>query len=123
MLLGNLFTSSVRVPVPLAAALLLFLGVSIVFALNSRRAKSVPPPIIVTNPVEVRVPHETTREKIVTRVVYRDRVRRQPLSAPRNEIAVQRNEPAAATPISLVGFKPTNEVKLTIIKGSARDEK
>ena len=84
---------------------------------------SVPPPIIVTNPVAVPVPHETTREKIVTRVVYRDRVRRQPLSATRNEIAVQRNEPAAATPISLVGFKPTNEVKLTIIKGSGHDEK
>jgi hypothetical protein len=125
-LLGDLFTSSVRVPVPLAAALLLFLGVSIVLALNSRRpvtaSSSNTPPIVLTKTVKVPVPQEKIRERVVTRIVYRERDRRQSPGAQANAIAARRNEPAA-TSISLVGFKPTNEVKLTIIKGSYRDEK
>lgn len=120
--LGNLFTSSVRVPVPVAVGLLLFLVVSFAFALNSRRPIKTPQPIVVTKTVEVPVPQETVRERVVTRVVYRERDRRQTAGAKANTIAARRNEPAE-TPISLVGFKPTNEVKLTIIKGSYRDEK
>jgi hypothetical protein len=121
-LLGNLFMSSVRVPVPVAVGLLLFLVVSFAFALNSRRPIKTPQPIVVTKTVEVPVPQETVRERVVTRVVYRERDRRQTAGAKANTIAARRNEPAE-TPISLVGFKPTNEVKLTIIKGSYRDEK
>jgi hypothetical protein len=120
--LGNLFMSSVRIPVPLAAALLILLAVSLVFALNSRRPIAPPQPIVVTKTIEVPVPQETVRERVVTRVVYRERDRRQPARANLNTIAARRNEPAE-TQISLVGFKPTNEVKLTIIKGSYRDEK
>ena len=120
--LANLFTSSVRVPVPLAAALLLFLVASFAFALNSRRPINTPPPMVVTKTVEVPVAQETFRERVVTRVVYRERDRRQPSRARADAIAARRTEPAG-TPISLVGFKPTNEVKLTIIKGSYRDEK
>ncbi|HMG74810.1 MAG TPA: hypothetical protein VK582_15015 [Pyrinomonadaceae bacterium] len=118
--LGNLLTSSVRVPGPLAAALLLFLVASFAFALNSRR--QIAQPIVVTKTVEVPVPRETIRERVVTRVVYRERDRRQPSGFQANAIAARRNEPAE-TQISLVGFKPTNEVKLTIIKGSYHDEK
>src|SRR5256885_270925 len=44
--LANLFTISVRVPVPLAAALLLFLVASFAFALNSRRPITTPPPMV-----------------------------------------------------------------------------
>jgi len=121
-LLGNLFTSSVRVPVPVAAGLLLFLVGSFAFALNSRRPTTAPQPIVVTKTVEVRVPQETVRERVVTRVVYRERDRRQISAAKADAIAARRNEPAE-TPFSLIGFKPTNEVKLTIIKGSYRDEK
>jgi len=119
-LLGNLSTSSVRVPVPVAAGVLLFLVVSFAFALNSRRPTNTPPPIVVTKTVEVLVPQGTVRERVVTRVVYRERDRRQTAAAKANAIAARRNEPA---PFSLVGFKPANEVKLTIIKGSYRDEK
>jgi len=119
--LGNLFTSSVRVPVPVAAGLLLVLVVSFAFALNSRRPTTAPQPIVVTKTVEVRVPQETVRERVVTRVVYQ-RDRRQISAAKANAIAARRNEPAE-TPFSLIGFKPANEVKLTIIKGSYRDEK
>jgi hypothetical protein len=35
----------------------------------------------------------------------------------------RRNETTDSAPISLVGFKPTSDPKLTIIKGSYRDEK
>jgi anti-sigma factor RsiW len=120
--LRDLFTSSVRVPIPLAAALLLFLVASFAFALNSRRPIAPPQPIVVTKTVAVSVPQETVRERVITRVVYRERDRRQSSRANINAIAARRNEPAE-TQISLVGFKPTNEVKLTIIKGSYRDEK
>ena len=120
--LGDLFASSVRVPVPLAAAVLILLAVSLVFALNSRRPIAPPQPIVVTKTVEVPVPQETIRERVVTRIVYRERDRRQPSGFQANAIAARRNEPAE-TQISLVGFKPTNEVKLTIIKGSYHDEK
>ncbi len=115
-LLQNLFTSFVRVPIPLAAALLLFFGVSLAFALNSRRAVSTTPPIVVTKTVEVPVTQEKIRERVVTRIVYRERDRRQPAGSKANAIAARRSG-LAETPISLAGFKPTNEVKLTIIKG------
>jgi hypothetical protein len=117
-LLGNLFSSSVRVPIPLAAVLLVFLGVSIVFALNSRRPLSAAPPLIVSKTVEVPVIQEKIRENTVTRVIYRERQRHQPTSARANAIAVQQKASATEAPMSLVGFKPTNEVQLTIIKGS-----
>ena len=120
--LRSLFANSVRVPIPVAAALLIFLGVSLVFALGFRRPISQPQPIVVTKTVEVPVPHETVRERVVTRVVYRERDRVQSLDAKANARIARRNE-LTEKPISLVGFKPTNEVKLTIIKGSYHDEK
>lgn len=116
-LLGNLFSSSVRVPIPLAAAVLVFLGGSLVFALNSRRLPNAPP-IIVNKTVEVPVTQEKIREKIVTRFIYRERDRHQTATARASAIAGRHKESAIGPPISLVGFKPENEVKLTIIKGS-----
>ena len=112
------FTASVRVPIPIAAILLLVLGATIVFALRSRRSPVTGPPIIVTKTVEVPVIHEKT----VTQVVYRDRDRHEVASrkASANLMVQRQNE---RTPVSLSGFTPTNEVKLTIIKGSYQDEK
>ena len=112
------FTSSIRVPVPIAAILLLVLGATVVFALRSRRSPVTVTPIIVTKTVEVPVIHEKT----VTQVVYRDRNRREVASRKANaNLMVQRQSERA--PVSLSGFTPTNEVKLTIIKGSYQDEK
>jgi hypothetical protein len=122
-LVRNLFMTSIRVPVPLAAALLIFLGGSLVFALNSRRSISVAPPVIVTKTIEVPVARETIRDKVVTRVVFRDRDRRPSVSAAVAASKDQQTRPPAEAPISLVGFKPTNEVNLTVIKGSYRDDK
>src|SRR5437588_7059619 len=112
------FTASVRVPVPIAAILLLVLSATVVFALRSRRSPVTAPPIIVTKTVEVPV----IREKTVTQVVYRRRDRREVASrnANDNPRVPRQNE---ATLVSLSGFTPTNEVKVTIIKGSYQDEK
>ena len=112
------FTASVRVPVPIAAILLLMLGATVVFGLRARRSPVITPPVIVTKTVEVPVIHEKT----VTQVVYRKRDRREVASRNANDnlMVPRQNEPAL---ISLSGFTPTNEVKVTIIKGSYQDEK
>jgi hypothetical protein len=121
-LLRDLLTSSVRVPIPMAAALLLILGVSFVFAINSGRPVKAVAPIVLTKNVEVPVVQERLVDKVVTRIVYRERDRRRHLSAGTAIAAPQKGSPAEI-PMNLVGFKPANEVKLTIIKGSTRDEK
>jgi hypothetical protein len=119
--LRNLLMASIRVPVPMAAALLILIGGSLVFALNSRRPIGPASPIIVTRMVEV--PRETIRDKVVTRVVYRDRDRGPSPSAKVTAIARRQPKSSTDTPISLVGFKPTNEINLTLIKGGYRDDK
>lgn len=149
--LRMLLTTSIRVPTPVAAALVLLFGASVFFALHSRidatpksvTAKSTESTPALPQVVEVPV----FKEKLVTRVVYVDASRR-----PRNDanyvngrgeggnsnsgdnggdgddsrapvidvttgVARVRPEPRAAV-MSLAGFKPTDEVKLTIIKGS-----
>ena len=112
------FTVSVRVPVPIAAILLLMFGATAIFAVRSRRSTVTAPPIVVTKTVEVPVIHEKT----VTQVVYRNRDRREVASrkANANLIVQPQND---TTLVSLSGFTPTNEVKVTIIKGSYQDEK
>jgi len=129
-LLQRLATASVRVPVPVAAVLIILFGLSIVFATHSRRQPTTESlsgaSTVVTKTVEVPV----IQERTVTRVVYRDRSRQATSNiariekTPRSAAKVTNpNEPVANTPISLVGFKPTSDPKFTIIKGSDRDEK
>lgn len=128
--LRKLVTASVPVPVPLAAVLVVLFGLSLLFTMNSRRSSSGAPlpvsPSVVTKIVEVPV----IQERTITRVVYRERSfgtsrgkASQPERANSNSVVARRNGPTEGTPISLVGFKPANEVKLTIIKGSYKDEK
>lgn len=127
----TLATTSVRVPVPAALALLLVFGV-FVFVLRAREQVQAPPaaPVGLVKTTTVEVP--VIQEKVVTRVVYVEKKGRRSASgvnqsdrmeipsAP-NSVAVTGSDPSRA--LSLVGFKPTNEVKLTIIKGSYKDEK
>jgi hypothetical protein len=130
-LLPGLATASVSVPVPVAAIVIVLFGLSIVFAMHSRR-RSITEPLsgptpLVTRTVEVPV----IRERIVTQVVYRDRSRRiisdiarmEKTARTESKVTDRRNEPVSNTPTSLVGFKPTSDPKLTIIKGSYRDDK
>lgn len=124
--LQRLATASVPVPVPVAAIAIVLFGLAIVFAMQSRR-QSIPEPLspqVVTRTIEVPV----IQERPVTRVVYRDRSRRTTSDIARIEKTAlteskDRRNDLANTPISLVGFKPTSDPKLTIIKGSYRDEK
>ena len=121
--LRNLFASYVRVPVPVAAVVVLLLGGAVVFALQSRRLSRGTNPTVVTKTVEVPV----IRERLVTQVVYRERSRRLPQDrtnrAQENQSVAKRATSTENNPPSLAGFKPANEARLTIIKGSERDDK
>ncbi|HEU4869804.1 MAG TPA: hypothetical protein VFT08_02985 [Pyrinomonadaceae bacterium] len=110
------------VPVPLGVAVL---AVGLVLALFAIRASRQPvqPPIVVQTPVEVPV----VQEKVVTQVVYRDRWRvskpsKQVVSGPTVESTVARSQKPLPED-TLSGFKPTDEVKLTVIKGGSPNEK
>ena len=108
--IARLFSSSVAVPVPVAAALI----VAFTFALFFTRqtpTPSAPQLQVVHVPVEVPV----VQEKIVTRVVYRQT----PGRTKQKTTAAQNDSTLART---LVGFKPTEEIKLTVIKGGANEK-
>ncbi len=107
------------VPLPLGVAIVLAAALLIPLAIRATK-QEVPPanPIIVQVPVEVPV----EKEKIVTQVVYRNR--RPIIKAPqqvnetsRTESTFAKSQPPETTPASLNGFKPTDEVKLVVIKG------
>jgi hypothetical protein len=107
--LSRFFFSSIRIPVPVGLALLLIAGLAFVFSRNVPAE-----PSIVQVPVEVRVP--VIQEKTVERIVYRERRSQRPKST---RISSQ-TDPTIAT---LQGFTPTDEVKLTVIKGGSTNEK
>lgn len=118
--------SSVPVPVPLAVALILAGLALTLFAFRPSERAVAQLPLIVHVPVEVPV----VQEKVVTKFVYRDRP--SPARASRREINSQGAESTFARsrkpsteeiPASLTGFKPTEEIKLTVIKGGIPNEK
>lgn len=119
--LRPLLTSHIRVPVPVAAALVILFGLAIVFAVQSSRSPVVSisgPASVITRTIEVPIVHE--------KIVY---VSGHGHAKQRNQLA--RSSPATvaihkpdSNPLpSLAGFKPANEARLTIIKGSDRNDK
>ena len=78
--------------------------------------------------VEVQTVHvPVVQEKVVKQVVYRDRKKSKPLTVDYTNL---NTATATAKPVTdpgaklnLVGFKPADQVKLTIIKGNDQDEK
>jgi hypothetical protein len=98
---------SVPVPVPLAIAGIILLGVI------ATRKSPAPNPVVVHVPVEVPV----VQEKTITQVVYRDR---RPTSKPSKRASLAPT--AENTFANLAGFKPADEVKLTVIKGGISNE-
>ena len=117
--------TQVRVPLPLVLAVIITCLALGVFAI--RRAEQPPtqptaqPPLLVRVPVEVPV----VQEKVVTRVVYRDR-----RSSSKNSRRANNDTRTESTfaksreiPASLNGFKPTDEIKLTVIKRGSPYEK
>ncbi len=133
-LLRKLASGSVRIPIPVAAGLILVLGISFFFSMRSlgqmNTKLSSPSAQVQTRTVEVPV----VQEKVITRVVYVEKNRRRARNAaslpngaetPNAPAGVAKSAAAVpgATAISLVGFKPTDQVKLKIMKGSYHDEK
>lgn len=127
-LLVRLFKTSVHVPLPLAAALVIAAALFIPLAIRAARrdVQQANTTTIVSVPVEVPV----VQEKIVTKVVYRDRPtivrakkRTREDSSADSTFAKSQRPRSEAVPASLVGFKPSDEVKLTVIKGGVPNEK
>jgi hypothetical protein len=123
--------TQIRIPLPLALAVIIACLALGVFAF--RRAEKPPtqqtaqPPLLVQQ-VPVQVP--VVQEKVVTRVVYRDRRSssrnsRRSINDAQTEstFAKSRTFSTGEIPASLNGFKPTDEVKLTVIKGGSPYEK
>lgn len=102
------------VPVPLSVAVLAI--VLLFFAVRAPQQPTPQPqvPVIVQVPVEV----PTVQEKVVTKVIYRDR---KPISRTSNRLVPENTFARSHEPLS--GFKPTDEVKLTVIKGGSPNEK
>ncbi|HKG77773.1 MAG TPA: hypothetical protein VKA78_00110 [Pyrinomonadaceae bacterium] len=116
--------TTVRVPVPLVIAVILAFAALALVAIRAARETTNPNPIIVHVPVEVPV----VREKIVARVVYRER-RSRPRSskqindAAKVETTFAKSQKPQNIPASLTGFKPAEEIKFTVIKGGSPNEK
>ena len=105
------------VRVPLGTALLVVASVLALFVIRAVRQPMPPAPVVVQVPVEVPV----VQEKVVTQVVYRDRWR---VAKPSKRVAGPSTDSAVArSQTTLSGFKPTDDVKLTVIKGGSPHEK
>lgn len=118
--------TAVRVPVPVLVLAVLAFAALGVFASRAARRPPIQTPVIVQVPVQVPV----VQEKVVTRIVYRDRrltsrTSRHAINDARAEstFAKSRKPATDEIPASLNGFKPTEEVKLTVIKGGSPNEK
>lgn len=130
--LRKMATTSVRVPVPAALAMMVLVGIFF-FALHSRGQANLIPstPLASVEARTVQVP--VIQEKVVTRVVYVEKrgpgyrgaanqLDRADLN-PANSIARAGSDASGTPALSLVGFKPTDQLKLTVIKGSHQDDK
>jgi anti-sigma factor RsiW len=129
--LSRMATTSIRVPVPAVLALIVVVGTSF-FVLRSRAqviAVSTPT-TIETRTVEVPV----IQEKVITRLVYvakhnrgsqreDGRLHNSSTSELANSVARVGTGSQTKGALSLAGFKPTDQVKLTVIKGTYKDEK
>jgi hypothetical protein len=116
--LKRIISSSIKVPVPVAAALFLILIAAIGFAVQRHTTPKGPREVVSTVTKTIEVP--VVKEKTVRQVVYIARPVRTVRPAQQLARTNTIDRPLAS---SLVGFKPTEHVKLTVIKGSYRDEK
>lgn len=129
--LGKMATTSVRVPLPAALAMMLLVGIFF-FSMRARGQANVTPPTPLASVATRTVQVPVIQERVVTQVVYVEKKGRRSKGAagspgspdrPANPIATTGSDASGKTAMSLVGFKPTDQVKLTIIKGSYQDEK
>jgi hypothetical protein len=121
--ISSIFGISIRIPLPVAAALIVLFGVLLFFASHTSTSSKPAEVSVVKIPVEVPI----IKEKLVTRVVYRDRYR-VPSARKSDQANGATGQPTLArsqkndAPASLLGFKPLEEIKLTVIKGGGNDK-
>jgi hypothetical protein len=121
--LKSLASSSIRLPVPAAVAAVLLLGGLFAVLFKRAQANVAAPPTVVVETKTVEVP--VVQEKTITRVAYATRRERaaRPVNVDHSNTRLPDTVAKAARPLSLNGFKPTSEIKMTIIKGTYQDEK
>jgi hypothetical protein len=100
-------------PVPLGLVMLILAAVAGLFLTQPAHAPApqIPAPVV----VEVPVPVPVINQRTVTQIVYRERHQ-----------ALTRSKRSGSTPQvenTFAQFKPTDEVKLTVIKGGSPNEK
>ena len=119
-LLARFFRFSIPVPAPVALALVIAGAILIPVGIRAARKGSAQPPAV----VRVEVP--VVQEKIVTQVVYRNRPSPTQISkryaSPTIESTFAKSR-GREVPTAFVGFKPAEDVKLTVIKGGSGNEK
>ena len=108
-------TASIRIPVPVGLAMVLLLAATSAFSVSQYLRRVDPPVPIQADSIGPKIV-PLIRQETVTRVVYVKR------TGSRSGSDAGQVTPKDRTVARLSGFKPTSEVKLTIIKGSV-DEK
>jgi anti-sigma factor RsiW len=129
--LRAMLTTSVRIPVPAALALMVLFAISVVGLRWPGQVNTIPAtPIAAVETRTVTVPF--VQEKVITRVVYlparpskqgRRGVDRPTPSSLGSTLASTTPGESRQSALNLAGFEPTDKVRLTVIKGSYRDEK
>jgi len=119
--LRSVLESSIRVPVPVAAVAVIAFLMLVPLSFRKSERANIQNPSVVQVPVEVPV----IKEKIVTRVVYKERRSRfkNPTRGNRNPTVEDTFAKSQRIESSLSGFKPAENVKLTVIKGGSANEK
>ena len=118
--LQSFFRSSIRVPIPALSAFVILFVAGLLFALVAFPRK-----VVITQTVSVPVEVPVVQEKVVSRIVYRDRVVTRVLRSTNKapfDSTVAKTQ-AESRPAALIGLKPLDEVKLTVIKGGLPNEK
>jgi anti-sigma factor RsiW len=139
--LRALLTTSVRIPVPAVVALMVLFVISVVGLRSHEQVKVIPTAPLAA--VEIRAdPAPVVQERVITRVVYverksnrpsreqwsreqwgREQLNRSAASNLARSLAGSASAGSGKTALNLAGFEPTDQVRLTVIKGSYRDDK
>jgi hypothetical protein len=127
-LLSRFLRTSVPVPLPVGVALVIAAAALLIpLAIRAARkdVQQSNNTTIIRMPVEVPL----VQEKVVTRVVYRNRreviskKRERESSRAESTFAKSQRSQPEAIPLGLSGFKPSDVIKLTVIKGGVPNEK
>jgi len=133
----NLATASIRVPVPVALGLVMLVAISWIAVRGHWNVETHPITQVsstsrvsskATETAALPAVEQKVLERVVTRVVYVEKRGRQPHRGGSfgNSAAIPATVARAEAPtpqLNLVDFKPTDRVKLTVIKGAYKDDK